>query len=717
MKLHGISATNFMSLRSFRVNDLDPRVNFIVGPNGSGKTTMFRLMRVIRDASAVVSRTDRGGNNQARDSFSTRLRLLRSQDASGQEMTLATDVEFDTPREQELLALFVSAALLHPESLKNGTSHQLQRQSPPDNTVPSEEQMTTISGWLLERLSTAALSPLYRGRLQLSFRPDVFERLELSYTFQCGGSPLSLACGWTPYYTDGYFSKPGVDNRVHANQTEDLLFEFVDKAEHENFRKLVSGQPTSGEPESLNVEELLCHLAEKTTLVMVRGVSQPHAYPPAHTRLAEMTGLPLRDPTNDRLAFSQLLHHLLSEALVFTSDLGILLPSKLAFDSAGPANQDATIQDQQQLASRLFYRKNGDFGERKKYRSIQQAFSNLAGMGTSFDVVAVSPDGLAPSAPDVNPALDLDVRITDELGEIPLSSNGAGISEALLLSTLLDDSDGRIVLLDEPASNLHPGMQRRMMDHLRTVPGQVFIVTHSQHLLPTRADEFTRVIRLSKPGADTLIYRLPAGGTRGLHSAKLEQELNSSSDVGGLLFASGVILVEGDTETAALSEWFPRTPVSRGKTLEDLGVALYAVGSKTNFGFYIRFLHAFGVPWAVICDGDALVSNNTLWSGLTDVGAVSAAPTTTDFSHRRREAATAGVFTANASATEKFESISEVQAYITNPTSGLPTRSKVRDGRQIGRSIACPPAVEEVLGQVLARFHTMGVPMPPITTP
>ena len=142
---------------------------------------------------------------------------------------------------------------------------------------------------------------------------------------------------------------------------------------------------------------------------------------------------------------------------------------------------------------------------------------------------------------------------------------------------------------------------------MRDSSGQAIIVTHSAHLLPNRADEFHHVYRMQKNYGETRVLDL--GKTFSSHEDKLENELRASRDLAALLFANGVILVEGATEIGAFNEWFNESSASKGKTFADLNVILHAVGGKPEFPFYLRFLTAFGVPWSVICDGDALPPN------------------------------------------------------------------------------------------------------------
>ncbi len=64
-----------------------------------------------------------------------------------------------------------------------------------------------------------------------------------------------------------------------------------------------------------------------------------------------------------------------------------------------------------------------------------------------------------------------------------VARSGAGVQEALLLSVLLVNADGKVVVLDESALNLEPTVQRRLLRRLRS-PGQRLVITHHADLVP-----------------------------------------------------------------------------------------------------------------------------------------------------------------------------------------------------------------------------------------
>jgi len=67
----------------------------------------------------------------------------------------------------------------------------------------------------------------------------------------------------------------------------------------------------------------------------------------------------------------------------------------------------------------------------------------------------------------MGPAMIIEPTVIDGYGERPVEFSGAGVQEALVLSTLLPGAAGQLVVLDEPAVNLEPTVQRRLIGKLR----------------------------------------------------------------------------------------------------------------------------------------------------------------------------------------------------------------------------------------------------------
>jgi hypothetical protein len=352
---------------------------------------------------------------------------------------------------------------------------------------------------------------------------------------------------------------------------------------------------------------LLLYLGEKKVMLEIGSMNAQEAYLPAQIRFAELSGnLNRANLSNRSFTFGYVLQILLQRAFVFTNNLRNPKSDTITFIQEEATSPNLDLDDERQIPLLLFRLKNGDFSERNRFQRIQELFRRLVGEDFSFDISAILGN-------NQQPALSIDIRVTDPEGEISIAYHGAGIWEALMLSTILDESDGRVVLLDEPASNLHPGMQHKLVEALHTVPGQVIVVTHSAHMLPTVAEDFRKVLRMQKTRTGTLVKGIDSSSWIKLD--KLKKELNRSSDLAGLLFADGVILVEGETETGALIEWFPKSAVGQGKTFADLNLVTYWVGGKTNFAFYLHFLSEFGITWVAICDGDAIPQDENKTSG------------------------------------------------------------------------------------------------------
>lgn len=168
-----------------------------------------------------------------------------------------------------------------------------------------------------------------------------------------------------------------------------------------------------------------------------------------------------------------------------------------------------------------------------------------------------------------------------------LSQNSLGYNNLLYIASImaeltLDDEDDdqplfKLLLIEEPEAHLHPQLQIRLLNHLKTVAEknknvQVIVTTHSTVLASTV--ELESIIHLSK---STTPIATPLR-TCGLPKAS-SQFINRWLDVtkSNLLFAGGVILVEGIAEQMlipALAEIVLTKQEEGRQKLEDLGVSV-----------------------------------------------------------------------------------------------------------------------------------------------
>jgi predicted ATP-dependent endonuclease of OLD family len=138
---------------------------------------------------------------------------------------------------------------------------------------------------------------------------------------------------------------------------------------------------------------------------------------------------------------------------------------------------------------------------------------------------------------------------------------------------------------------------------MRRAPGQFILTTHSPFLVSTgEHGDLTSIVRFDMAHAVTRPRRLVTGGER--DTARIRKALGESADARALLFARGVVLVEGGTELGALPEWFRKSvTAARLGTPDALNVVIFSVDGDSTFGTFTGFLQAFGVPWAIVCDG------------------------------------------------------------------------------------------------------------------
>jgi hypothetical protein len=280
-------------------------------------------------------------------------------------------------------------------------------------------------------------------------------------------------------------------------------------------------------------------------------------------------------------------------------------------------------------------------------------------------------------------------------------------------------------VLDEPALNLHPMLMSSLLGHLlahehRPEEGrsQFFVSTHSPWLIP--ADALDRVARFTLGTTGQTIphtLRDPAGSKLDdARFAELRNLVRKSPSTAALLFSRAVLLVEGETELGALPVWWD--------TMQQ-DVALYSVDGKGNFVGPVKFLNRFAIPWAILCDGDALWDRKQhsrthgpdlhvraiLNASARRLKARAGDPTTdTGFQQWRRRLERFGIFTLANSADAGFEKAlrAETPGDVWASAHDRFDDNKVAIGRYIAENCDCPPSLERLMRRILHHLNRQG---------
>lgn len=237
------------------------------------------------------------------------------------------------------------------------------------------------------------------------------------------------------------------------------------------------------------------------------------------------------------------------------------------FNESLAADKKLTIKSANELITEQLTRAIGlHFGQKT---SIQFAESNFTKIAESLTLLFFP-----------------DFSVEDQSLFRSLSQNSLGYNNLLYIASILaeltlhEEEDTqplfKLLLIEEPEAHLHPQLQIRLLNHLKSVAEenknvQVIVTTHSTVLASSvELDSIIHLSKSTKPIATPLRFcGLPTNSS---------QFVNRWLDVtkSNLLFASGVILVEGIAEQMilpTLAKVVLHEQEDGKRSLEDLGVS------------------------------------------------------------------------------------------------------------------------------------------------
>ncbi len=388
---------------------------------------------------------------------------------------------------------------------------------------------------------------------------------------------------------------------------------------------------------------------------------------------------------------------MVSRALVFTDNIRRSPRSTFSLKQAKAGNVD--LSNGENLALHLYRKKMGVKEDRDQYEAVQNLFHRLT--HRRFDVGAPRrvPEGTHETE------IPLELRIESEWGpDVPLEYAGAGRAEALFLSTLVASARDAVVLLDEPAQNLHPTVQGLLLQELQGPTSSQFVaVSHSPGLVPSDVRLVSRFY--TRNGATQRGALASEIGDD--ERARIEKALRNSGHMKAMLFTRGVVLVEGPTESESLPVWYGE---HFGYDPNSADVVFHSVDGDRGFSKYVRFAEELGLPWVVVCDGPAIGDRSInggvslIANQLRDAG-VDGLPDLVheDFAARREILSRVGVFTPVGAADQEIEALPGVHEYLEHAKTEVGS-SKVDRVRWVALNRPIPPRIAELLDLIDQRI-------------
>jgi len=173
------------------------------------------------------------------------------------------------------------------------------------------------------------------------------------------------------------------------------------------------------------------------------------------------------------------------------------------------------------------------------------------------------------------------------------------------------ESFANFLLIEEPEAHIHTHIQKTLFDKLDYTDNQIIYSTHSTYI--SEASNIKNINILSKGRNLAQVFQ-PTVGLEETEIDRLQRYLDAVRS--NLLFAKGVILIEGDVEEILIPLLLKKV---FGISLDELGISLINIGS-TGFKNVAQLFHDDRLKrkCSIITDLDAAICDTTIHDSDSD---------------------------------------------------------------------------------------------------
>ena len=301
------------------------------------------------------------------------------------------------------------------------------------------------------------------------------------------------------------------------------------------------------------------------------------------------------------IRFDTIIAHLLSRSIVKMSEMQTR-PERMSLPR-GMQETDVENVTGLDLARTLFWMHNSnDPATIQRYKEVVSKMNAMTGLDVSTQTVHAQNK-------EVHPAdFEIAVRFMKDSLLIPAELVAGGDIELLAILTVLIGRSGKILLLDEPASSLHPNRQKEVLDLMRETSegggNQIVLVTHS----PFLTDPYGR--------GSLWRFAPDQAGTKAVDVGKIlskhkKTKIMQGVDVRSMMFQQGVILVEGPSDKILIeSADGLMTAEGGGPGIAGSEWMVLDAGGKNSMPSRSRLAEELGIPYISVVDWDALMTRD-----------------------------------------------------------------------------------------------------------